>query len=236
MNPDLRNLIVLQDIELRITALQKKISDVPSQVQTLQSELERLRKAHQDRVAYAQELGKRRRTQEGEVDLMRAKLSRLKDQLNSVKTNKEFTAMRHEIEMAESHIRSEEDKILEVMEQSEVLDQELKKDEKELNSRIAELEASIRATQDSVPAMEAEVDRLRSEREKTQSSVERELLERYRRIAGASKGIALAEARNELCTACHVRIRPQVYADLMRTENIYSCDSCSRILFFREPA
>ncbi len=67
-----------------------------------------------------------------------------------------------------------------------------------------------------------------------ESCVEAELLSRYRRIAEARKGVALAEAKDELCTACHVRIRPQVYADLLRTESIHSCDSCSRILFSRQ--
>ena len=43
-----------------------------------------------------------------------------------------------------------------------------------------------------------------------------------------------AEVKNELCSACHVRIRPQVYAELLRNEEIHVCDSCSRILFSRE--
>ncbi len=56
----------------------------------------------------------------------------------------------------------------------------------------------------------------------------------YRRIADARRGLGLAEAKDELCTACHVRIRPQVLADILRTGDIFVCDSCSRILFSRE--
>ena len=67
-----------------------------------------------------------------------------------------------------------------------------------------------------------------------ESLVEADLLARYRRIAEARRGVALAEAKDELCSACHVRIRPQMYAELLRTESIYVCDSCSRILFSRE--
>ena len=67
-----------------------------------------------------------------------------------------------------------------------------------------------------------------------ESKVDVDLLSRYRRIADARKGVALAEAKDELCSACHVRIRPQMYAELLRTEIIHACDSCSRILFSRE--
>lgn len=234
MNPDLRNLIALQDLELKIASIHKQISDTPVKVQSFREELERVKRAHVERVARAQELTKQRRSLEGEVDMMRTKLSKLKDQLMSVKTNKEYTAMQHEIQMSEEQVRREEDKILEIMEEMEVKEQELKGAEKDLKAQIGRLEEGIRTCEAAVPALEAEMAKLQAERSAMESQVETDLLARYRRIAEVRKGIALAEAKDELCTACHVRIRPQVYADLLRTESIHSCDSCSRILFSRQ--
>ncbi len=234
MNPDLRNLIALQDLELKIAGLQKEAADIPNKVQNFDSELQRIRVQYQERVAHVKELSNRRRTLEGEVDLLRAKLSRLKDQLMAVKTNKEYTAMLHEIQAAEDQIRREEDKILEAMEEMEGHEADLKGAEKEMLKRSAELQESIRNTHESAPLLESELAKLREEKKLMESQIGAELLSRYRRIAEARKGIALAEAKDELCSACHVRIRPQMYAELLRTENIHSCDSCSRILFSRE--
>ena len=84
--------------------------------------------------------------------------------------------------------------------------------------------------------MESELARLQEDKNKVEKTIGEELLARYRRIAKACKGVALAEAREELCSACHVRIRPQMYAELLQTDNIYACDSCSRILFHRDNA
>ncbi len=234
VNPDLRNLIALQDLELRIASLQKEVLEIPQKNQSLDAELQRIRVQHQDRVAHMKELANRRRNLEGQVDLLRSKLSRFKDQLMAVKTNKEYTAMLHEIQMAEDQIRSEEDKILEVMEEMEDKEMDLKGAEQEMLRKSAEIQESIRKTSESAPLLELELTRLREEKALTESHVGAELLSRYRRIAEARKGIALAEAKDELCSACHVRIRPQMYADLLRTENIHSCDSCSRILFSRD--
>jgi predicted nucleic acid-binding Zn-ribbon protein len=142
--------------------------------------------------------------------------------------------MLHEIQAAEDAIRTEEDKILEVMEQMEILEKELKGAEQEMLKRSAELQETIRKSTESVPLLESELARLREQKVVMESQVGGELLSRYRRIAEARKGVALAEAKDELCSACHVRIRPQMYADLLRTENIQACDSCSRILFSRE--
>jgi uncharacterized protein len=234
VNPDLRNLIALQDLELKITGLQKQASEIPGKVQNLENELQHVRSDHDARVAHSKELTKHRHAFEGQVDLARTKLSRLKDQLMAVKTNKEYTAMLHEIQMAEAQIRGEEDKILEIMEEMEVMEKALKRDEQEMHKKSVELQESIRIAKESEPLLEAELAKLRAERAMMESNVGAEMLSRYRRIAEARKGVALAEAKDELCSACHVRIRPQMYADLLLTENIQSCDSCSRILFSRE--
>jgi len=152
----------------------------------------------------------------------------------AVKTNKEYTAMLHEIQIAEGQIRGEEDKILDVMEETEGKEKDLKNAEQAMRKRSAELQENIRKTNESAPLLEAELAKLQSEKAHMESQVEAELLVRYRRIAEVRKGVALAEAKDELCSACHVRIRPQMYAELLRTENIHACDSCSRILFCRE--
>jgi uncharacterized protein len=234
VNPDLRNLIALQDLEQKISNFQKRISETPKKAQSLRDELQSLKNAHQEKMIHSQELTKQRRALEGGVDLMRTKLSKLRDQLMAVKTNKEYTAMLHEIHAAEEQIRHEEDKVLEIMEEMETLEGALKSDQKDLDRKCAEIEANVKALESSIPGFETEAAKLAAEKSVVESQIGSELLARYRRISEARKGTGLAEAKNELCSACHVRIRPQVYADLLRTESIHVCDSCSRILFARE--
>lgn len=236
MNPDLRNLIALQDIDTKIVTLKKQISEIPEKTANYREELQRLERTHQDRLALSQELAKQRRTRENDVEMMRTKLSRLIEQLMAVKTNKEYTAMLHEIQAAESQIHGTEDGILEIMEKMESMEKNLAREEKDLRIKQAELEDQIRKAEAAVPQIEVEINSLYETKAALEGRIEAELLGRYRRIADARRGIALAEAKDELCTACHVRIRPQVFADLIRTEEIHICDSCSRILFIRESA
>jgi predicted nucleic acid-binding Zn-ribbon protein len=234
VNPDLRNLVALQDIDQKILNLKKRILEIPGQTQSWREEARRMAEAHQSRVALNQELSKQRRTREGEVEMMRAKLSRLRDQLMTVKTNKEYTAMLHEIQTAEEQIRLAEDGILEIMERMESMEGTLEQEAKVLSAREKELEEQVRQAEDAVPRLEAEASRLTQEKALVEGVIEADLLARYRRLADARKGIALAEAKDELCSACHVRIRPQVFAELRQTGEIHACDSCSRILFLRD--
>ncbi len=234
VNPDVRNLVALQDVEQKIAGLQKSINELPAKIQSLQEELQRLKQVHEQRLAHSQELSKKRRAYEGDVDVLGTKLSKLKDQLMTVKTNKEYTAMLHEIQAVENQIRSEEDKILEIMEEGEQLEKDLKTAKKDLEARCTDIQKSVQEFEESAPILNAEVSKLLEQRQAMERGVEAALLARYRRIAEVRKGTGLAEARDELCGACHVRIRPQVYADLRQTDDVFVCDSCSRILFLRD--
>ena len=64
-------------------------------------------------------LAKDRKRLELEVQDFEAKRSKYKGQLGEVKTNKEYTALLHEIENVEREIRSREDQILEAMEKED---------------------------------------------------------------------------------------------------------------------
>ena len=64
------------------------------------------------------------------------------------------------------------------------------------------------------------------------AQVEPEALPIFERIAHGRKGLAMAEAREGLCTVCHVRLRPQIFNEVRRNDGIIQCDSCTRILYF----
>jgi predicted nucleic acid-binding Zn-ribbon protein len=234
VNPDLQNLLALQNLEQKIAELQKEITSVPQRIESYREEINRLNQTHQQMVDHYEELAKQRRGREGDVEMMTTKLSRLKEQLMAVKTNKEYTAMLHEIENAQAQIRKAEDEILEFMEEMENLETDLSVSEKEVKSKTKQLEESIGKAEQSVPRLEQEIVRMGEEKAATESLLHADLLSKYRRTAEVGKGIALAEAKDELCAMCHVRIRPQVYADLLKTDTIRFCDSCSRILYLRE--
>ena len=235
MNPDLQKLITLQDIEKNISGLHKEVSEIPAKINELESLASRAKTAHEEKSALVKELANRRRILEGGVDLAQAKLSRLKDQLMTVKTNKEYTAMLNEIKMAETHILGEEDKILGLMEELESVEKAMTLSETEMRRERAATDEEISRINRNIPALESKLEKLRGEKDAVTASVNPELIAQYRKIADAHKGIALAEAKDELCGACHIRIRPQMYTDLLLTETIMYCDSCSRILFIQTP-
>ena len=46
---------------------------------------------------------------------------------------------------------------------------------------------------------------------------------------------AIAEAREQKCMACFVMLRPQIWQEIRTNEQVITCNSCGRILYF-DPA
>ena len=51
-------------------------------------------------------------------------------------------------------------------------------------------------------------------------------------VVSVLAGDGVAEARDGLCTVCHVRLRPQIFNEVRRNDGLHQCDSCTRILYF----
>jgi hypothetical protein len=236
MLPDLQHLIHLQEIDSALDRTRRRIAEIPGTQQALA-----LRSA--ERAAAVQAVKERiaatanaRREVEKEVALVQSRLSKYKDQLMAVKTNKEYQAMQTEIATAEGLVRSHEDRLLDLMEVSERESTDLSAAEAAMKSAQGQIASQQKALVGEKAAQEAELQRLTAERAEVASRISKEALVIFERVAHGRKGIAVAEARNGLCVVCHVRLRPQVFNEVRRNAAILQCESCTRILYFVPPA
>ena len=232
MNADLTRLIRLQQLETTADAARRRIADHPARVQALEARLQSARDLLAGVKARLAAAADKRRAEEKDVAAVQARLARYKDQLLEVKTNREYTAMLHEIDAAQNDIRAREDRILEVMVESDELNAGLKNAETELKTAEKEISAEQAALEAEMATLQQEIDRTGTERRKLAAEIDRAVLSTFEQVARSRKGVAVAEARNGTCTICHVRLRPQVFNEIRRNASIIQCDSCQRILYF----
>jgi predicted nucleic acid-binding Zn-ribbon protein len=232
MNPDLDRLIRLQQLESSADEARRRIADHPERMLALEERLQSAREAVTLVKARLTDAQNKRRAEERDVSTVQARLAKYKDQLLEVKTNREYQAILHEIETAQTDIRTREDRILDTMMESDELGSELKKAESDLKTVEKEVTAGRQMLDHELAALQAELDRTDSARAQLASEIDRGVLAIFEQTAKNRKGVAVAEARNGLCTICHVRLRPQVFNEVRRNAAIIQCDSCRRILFF----
>ena len=232
MNPELARLIRLQQLETAADEARRKIADYPARTQALDARLQSARDGVSGIKARLTAAADKRRAEEKDVAAVQARLAKYKDQLLEVKTNREYTAMLHEIETAQNDIRTREDRILEVMMEADELNGLLKASEAELKISETEITSERAALDAERQALQEDIDRTTGERATLVAQIDRQVLTIFEVTAKGRKGVAVAEARNGLCTICHVRLRPQVFNEVLKNESIIQCDSCRRILYF----
>ena len=236
MNADLERLMHLQQIDSSMHDAERRLADEPARLQALDARLDAARQAVADakeRVAANQTA---RREIEKDVALHQGRLSKFRDQAMAVKTNQEYHAIQHEIAFAQNEIKVHEDRILERMMEADELTGALKSAESALVAAQKEVEAEKRAISAEHDDMRTLVERLRGERAALVAGLAPDVLSVFELVAKRRHGVAMAEARDGICTNCHVRLRPQVFNTVRRNEAIIQCDSCQRILYFLPPA
>ncbi len=236
MNADLEALIRLQEIRDRITTLTHRIeTEIPAHIAELETELRQVK----DRVEAGQadiQAAQRERARL-ELDLKTAdeKIVKYKAALMQVKTNDEYRAALNEIDYTNRTRGDLENRVLELMELVETRREELKELEAELRTEDEKIQADRKVLEDERGELVAQ----RAAQEKAAAAIEAKLPENmaaaYRRISSVRGGVALARAEDAVCQACNMRMRPAIFQQVKRNEQVILCDSCGRILFHVEP-
>ncbi len=232
----LKRLVRLQEVNLEIGRLHAGVDGVPQQLAELEAQLASDRHGVDSARESIDDAVKSRRGLERDVEGLRTKLSKYRDQLMQVKTNTEYQAMLHEISFVESQVREKEDLILECMVEADELENSLAEAEKDYEQKQKQAEQQKKEVEAFIDQSREKLSELEEELKAIESQLPKEHLNRYRRIALARGGVAVAPVSNQSCDACHVRIRPQVLAEIRAGRDIILCENCSRILYYSASA
>src|SRR6185436_11338356 len=177
-----------------------------------------------------------RRALEKEVAVYQGRLTKFKDQLMEVKTNREYQAMQHEIETAQSDLGGVEEKVLERMVEADTIAADVKKAEAALAAQQKVIEAKKKTLTEDLAIEEANLAKATESRAALVKDVEPRLMALFEQVARVRKGIAITTAtRDGLCALCHVRLRPPVFQQVRHNDSIIQCESCQRVLYWIPP-
>ena len=232
MNADLERLIVLQRLDSTAQDARRKLADMPDRAKAIDATLAAAREnvaTAKTRLTDSQSV---RREHEKTVALHQGRLSKFREQAMSVKTNQEYHAIQKEIAFAQTEMKTAEDAVLVQMIEGDDLAAAVKRAEADLAAAQKKSDADRKALTAETADLESSLEKLATERSAVVQSLTPQVLATFELVARRRNGVAIAEARDGICTICHVRMRPQVFNTVRRNEQIIQCDSCNRILYF----
>ena len=235
MLPDLRLVIRLQEIDNRLAELTREIADLPKHITEIEKKLtSHERKLEADQAALAGNQKERKKC-EADIQTQEQKISKLKDQMLLAKTNEQYRAFQNEIDFCQAEIRKAEDRILELMAESDPLEKNVKAAQSALKVEKAQVDGEKRHARERTAVDEKAASELTVERASIVADVTPNTYQRYERSRKARRGIGITEAADGRCTACFISLRPQFYQELKRGDQVMVCESCQRILYYNPP-
>src|SRR4051812_38633816 len=193
MLPDLNWAIRLQEIDNRLAELTREIAGLPIHIAEIEKKLiSHERKLEADRAALSANQKERKKC-EGDIQVQEGKISKLKDQMLQAKTNEQYRAFQNEIDFCTKEIRRFEDRILELMTESEPLDQAVKAAEVALQGERKQVEAEKASARERTAVDQKAAAGLQEERAGIVREMTPSVYQRYERVRKARRGIAVAD-------------------------------------------
>lgn len=231
MQQDLTNLIRLQDLMLRIEAMNEQIAAIPGEVARLEKGLLESQKEVEREKAALADLQKERRRLEGELMGVESRIQKYQAQLMEVKTNKEYQAMQHEIDGCKAERAALDEKILLEMEEQE----QRNNASRGLEDRLKGMRGKTEEGKKALAARGAALERDRAALERDRAALQKEInpvfLDPFLKTARQRRGIGLVGVRDGLCGGCHVRVLPKLIQEVRRCTHLIPCESCKRYMY-----
>lgn len=230
MLPEMEALLALQRQDSLILESRRKRDDIPRRRDALRDAVNRAKAALEESKKDLEQARLQRRTVEKDVEGITADSNKLERQLHDVKTNKEYQAILHEIELLKNKRSDYETRILESYEREEALVAAQRAAERAVQAE----EAKLKQGEETLAKENADLDQslhsMEQDRNAVKPRVPGPLLSRYDRLAGARDGVAVAEIKKGACGACFKGLTPHALQEARRGEAIQTCEACGRIL------
>ena len=227
------DLFDLQEIDLEIDARRAALSEAESRLGESE-EVEAAAGVIQEREAGVQDLHKKLRASEWEVDDLTNKIKPLEKKLygGSVHNPKELAGIEEDVHSLQARKRVLEDKELEVMSELEEAESSLAAARQDLSSLTAAWESEQQSLRQEQETLTAEIEDLEGKRSEQRGHIDGDALLLYDALRSKHQGRAVAKVERGTCGGCRISLPTSLLQKARGgADVIVQCSSCERILY-----
>lgn len=229
-------------LDQQIRGLRTRLDAATRRLKIQQTKIDQLARQRQELTDQLRQVQAAASGFELESKRIEERVARLREQMNTAKSNKEYSAMLVEVSTLKNDKSKVEDQALEQMAKADLLKQEVS----EVEAKVAEQQKLVAGAEAEVQESKAEVgDRLNeltAQRNAAAAELPPDVLAVFERLADANDGEAMAgvieESRRNMeytCGGCYMQIPVErVNALITRPSDLTVCPSCGRILYMDE--
>jgi predicted nucleic acid-binding Zn-ribbon protein len=229
---ELEKLVELQKTDTNIRRLKSSIESAEQRRASIEQEFEQ----HASSIREIQ--GRRDTAQTGRADLEKQiaenkiYIERADRNLKNAQNQKEYETAMRELDALQKQVSALETQILDRMTEIEEIEKTLAEREDEINNLESNRAEAMAVFDKELNKNKKQFEAEAVKRHKVFITLPPKLASVYNRMAQRSRdGIAVAEVINGSCSACFMKLRPQMQVELKTKNEIMTCESCTRILY-----
>ena len=242
----LETVVTLQKTLDQLSDLEQRLSSVPEEMRELH-EAYTTQKAEIDALQETiREAGEERRAAEAASQDCNEKLKHYQEQVNRVRTQREYSAILTEIDLVRDQSRAFEEQALAAMERQDEAESELAEKNVAFEDIDVQYQLETEKWEEAKPGVAAEADQLRGTRDQLREAIPGGSLILYEQIYTFTDGHAMAPVHPVSrgvrgpsmwhCGACHYNVRPQAVVEITHSGSLIQCDGCKRFLYAEDAA
>ena len=234
LKEQIKLLVELQGLDTQIFRLEDELEAIPETIKRREEEFgeksANLKKLEDDMKA----LLMKRKEKEGDLEAKEGTIKKYQQQLNQVKTNKEYTALQAEIGRVKADNSLVEEAILNLFDEIDAGNKNIAKEKEFLKSEEAKFNEEKKKFAAQTDRIKAELEGLKKQREGLSAKVDKIILKKYERIIKSKDGLAVVTIANDACQGCFRVMPPQVVNEIKMNNELVFCENCARILYLEE--
>jgi uncharacterized protein len=233
MREQLRALLQLQAADLRVREIQKTIAGLPSKLDPVRRDLDKLESLLKNERNKLSDNEKWRKEHAEAIDREQDQMRNAKSKLQSSKNGKEFNAANREVDYKKKSISDRETELKKISDAATASTAQLEARSKDVDALREQLTGNQTALEQETVAMEAALVEALAARDDARNKVDSDWRKTYDSLS-AKRGYAVAPVIKGACQGCHMGLPPQLNNILARFQSIETCPRCSRLIYRQE--
>ncbi|MCG2676659.1 C4-type zinc ribbon domain-containing protein [bacterium] len=231
---DLKLLAQIQALDSQIDEREEKKREFPRRLIPLKEGAERIDQELREAKGELEDLQKKRRHEERELEAREIELKKYQRQLYEVKDNKAYAALEEEIALTKEKNEAAEEEILKFLEIEEGRIKEIKEIEEGVKEEKRKLSREEEKAKQETEVLDQEIAKINITRQEIAKRVSPSPLSRYEKLRRGKGGLAIVPLEGSSCGGCHMNLPPQIVSEVKKGKRFVVCENCNRILYWEE--
>ncbi len=230
MEKNIKILWDLQQIDLKLLDIEKRINEIPNKKRSLEEKLRLLNEEKNFKEDCRNKLIQEKERREKEIEQESEKIKMVESRLSHIRNQKDYLEMRKKIELAKKSNKLREDELLKKMEEIEQQNKMLEEYMISYNEEKNRIEEALMVFE--LKELLAQKDEIMLKRNAVAEELDAATLKTYEHLRANCRGVGVSRARNESCEGCFMNLPPQLYNMVLKGDKLYHCPFCQRYLIY----